>query len=101
MMNKYDTMDFEELVNILNARDTEIEILSRSCQRLLKDNLEFEKKLADIAMDLGLDLYELDEMVKRKGEKDPDSGFEGSTLFPKGEGRLVVENDEGKIHIWD
>lgn len=100
-MNKYDTMDIEELVNILNARDTEIEILSRSCQRLLKEKYRLEKKFVGIAMDLGMDSNEFHEFIKDEGEKDPDSGFEGSTLFPKGEGRLVFENAAGTIHKWD
>lgn len=100
-MNKYETMDFQELVNILNARDTEIEILSRSCQRLLKEKFKLHKKFADIVMDLGLDASDYQEMIKTDFEKDPDSGFEESTLFPKGEGRKVFQNDAGTIHIWD
>jgi len=97
MMNKYETMDFQELVNILNARDVEVEILSRSCQRLLKEKYRLEKKFVGIALDLGMDSSEYREFM----EKDPDSGFEGSTLFPKGEGRKVCENDAGTIHAWD
>ncbi len=100
-MNKYDTMDLQELVNILNARDIEIEILSRSCQRLLKEKFRLQKKFADIVLDLGLDASDYQEMIKTDFEKDPDSGFEGSTLFPKGEGRKVVENDAGTVFIWD
>lgn len=98
-MNKYDTMDLQELVNILNARDIEIEILSRSCQRLIKENFKLHKRFTDIALNYGLDNSELDDLIK--GEKYPDSGFEGSTLFPKGEGRKVVENDAGTVFIWD
>lgn len=100
-MNKYDSMEMEELVNILIARDTEIEILSQSCQRLLKEKFKLRKKFANIVMDLGLDSNDYEEMIKTDFEKDPESGFEGSTLFPKGEGRKVCENDAGTVFVWD
>lgn len=94
-MINYGTMSACELVDLLRARDTEIEILSASCQRLLKEKLKWENKVKEIVLDLGIELDDLFE------KKDPDSGIEGSSLFPKGEGTLVYEGEGGKIHTWD
>lgn len=44
-MSSYESMDKQELIELLDARDIEIEILSASVTRLLKDNIKLKEDL--------------------------------------------------------
>jgi hypothetical protein len=44
-MKSYESMDKQELIELLDARDIEIEILSSSVTRLLKDNIKLKQDI--------------------------------------------------------
>jgi len=92
-MNKYDCMTFTELVDLLNAKDAELRIVNSACDRIAKEQSNWERKALELANYLDMtrdDIF--------KNDKHPDSGYEESELFPKGEGKLVFKNQAGTIY---
>jgi len=97
MINKYDTLDLQELITILNGRDVEIEIITRSCKRLADENLKYRKKIADFAIDYGLESHEVFDDYENEKESE-------NTIFSKfseGKGEVVTNIEPGRIFAWD
>ena len=59
-MVSYETLEKQELIELLEARDIEIEILSVSISRILKDNLNLKKDLDESLFGLGSKPYSPD-----------------------------------------
>jgi hypothetical protein len=56
----YENLEKQELIELLEARDIEIEILSVSISRLLKDNLKLKKDFDESLFGLGSKSYSPD-----------------------------------------